>query len=119
MLKIFQISFLAGFHKGPRQEEDAKSESDQVYWTCHGYIPRGEMLVNQGINYMTNESTPSNEIVLETWALPITVFLVVLAYIRNVYYKIYMTVFFNIIQKGGSNPCFHSFLRSMSYILQS
>ena len=87
MLKIFQISFLAGFHKGPRQEEDAKSESDQVYWTCHGYIPRGEMLVNQGINYMTNESTPSNEIVLETWALPITVLLAVVSYIKNVYIR--------------------------------
>ena len=89
-----------------------------------GQAPRRELetsgfLVNQGINYMTNDSTPSNEIILETWALPITVLLAVVAYIRNVYYKIYMTVFFNIIQKGGSNPCFHSFLRSMSYILQS
>ena len=81
--------------EGPRQEEDAKSEGDLVYWTFHGYqggrcwTPRRELetsgfLVNQGINYMTNDSTPSNEIVLETWALPITVLLAVVAYIRNV-----------------------------------
>ena len=64
-----------------------------------GQAPRRELgtsgfLVSQGINYMTNDSTPSNEIDLETWALPITVLLAVVAYIRNVYFKIYMTVFF-------------------------
>ena len=72
--------------EGPRQKEDAKSEGDQVYWTCQGYqggdagqAPGGELetsgfLVNQRINYMTNDSTPSNEIVLETWALPNSLF---------------------------------------------
>ena len=71
-----------------------------------GRAPRRELetsgfLVNQGINYMTNDSTPSNEIVLETWALPITVLLAVVAYIRNVYYKILMTVFLTSFKRGG------------------
>ena len=52
-----------------------------------GQAPRRKLetsgfLVNQGINYMINDSTSSNEIVLETWALPITVLLAVVAYIN-------------------------------------
>ena len=34
---FYEISSLAGVDKGPGQEEDAKSEGEQVYWACLAY----------------------------------------------------------------------------------